>query len=89
MKTYTAAYAKRKAEAFQQKHFTSCISIFFLDKRTYRLFVFQGDRRVLAESGRLPQLEKAKNDALDKYLDAALLEMVVESGDVWLGGANG
>ena len=89
MKIYAAAYAKKKAKAFQKKYFTSCTSIFFLDKRTYRLFVFHGDRRVLAESGRLPQLEKAKNEALDTYLDAALLEMVVESGDVWLGGANG
>ena len=86
MKTYTAAYAKKKAKSFQKKHFSSCISIFFLDKRTYRLFVFEGNHRVLVESGRLSQLEKAKNEALDKYLDAALLELVVESGDVWLDG---
>lgn len=85
MKTYkSAAYPHKLATQFIKNNLISAIVVRHLETSSYKIYVYRSQKRVLVQSGRLNQLDSCIEEVSNKYIDAAVMEFVIEKGNLVL-----
>ena len=83
MKTYqNERYANKLAKDFVSKNLLAMIVVQHVESDSYRVYVYRSGKRILMQAGRLNRLKSDREEIDDQYLDAAVLELRLNTGNL-------
>lgn len=83
MKTYqNERYANKLAKDFVSKNLLAMIVVQHIEMDSYRVYVYRSGRRILMQAGRLNKLKSDMEEIDEQYLDAAVLELRLNTGNL-------
>ena len=83
MKTYqNERYANKLAKDFVSKNLLAMIVVQHVESDNYRVYVYRSGKRILMQAGRLNRLKSDREEIDEQYLDAAVLELRLNTGNL-------
>lgn len=83
MKTYqNERYANKLAQKFIQENFLAMVVVQHVEKDSYRIYVYRSQKQILLTAGRLNKLNSHLEEINEEYLDAAVLELRLTTGNL-------
>ena len=83
MKTYqNERYANKLAQKFIQENFLAMVVVQHVEKGSYRIYVYRSQKQILLTAGRLNKLKSHFEEINEEYLDAAVLELRLVTGNL-------
>ena len=83
MKTYqNERYANKLAQKFIKDNLLAMIVVQHMETDIYRIYVYRSQKQILLTAGRLNKLNSALEEINEEYLDAAVLELRLVTGNL-------
>lgn len=83
MKTYqNEKYANKVAKDFVNKNLMAMIVVRHVEMDSYRVYVYRSGKRILMQAGHLNKLKSDREEIDEQYLDAAVLELRLNTGNL-------
>ena len=83
VKTYqTERYANKLAKEFVTKNLLAMIVVRHMEADNYRVYVYRSQKQILLTAGRLNKLSSHLEEINEEYLDAAVLELRLVTGNL-------
>ena len=83
MKTYqNERYANKLAKEFIRDNLLAMIVVQHVETDSYRVYVYRSQKQILLTAGRLNKLNSDLEEINEEYLDAAVLELRLVTGNL-------
>ena len=83
MKTYqTERYANKRAKEFIKKNLLAMVVVRHMEADNYRVYVYRSQKQILLTAGRLNKLNSLLEEINEEYLDAAVIEFRLVTGNL-------
>lgn len=83
MKTYqTERYANKRAKEFIKDNLLAMVVVRHMEAESYRVYVYRSQKQILLTAGRLNKLNSHLEEINEEYLDAAVLELRLVTGNL-------
>ena len=83
MKTYqTERYANKRAKEFIKKNLLAMVVVRHMESDNYRVYVYRSQKQILLTAGRLNKLSSHLEEINEEYLDAAVIEFCLVTGNL-------
>jgi hypothetical protein len=83
MKTYqNERYANKLSKEFVKNNLLAMIVVQHVEKDSYRVYVYRSQKQILLTAGRLNKLNSDLEKINEEYLDAAVLELRLVTGNL-------
>ena len=83
VKTYqTERYANKRAKEFIKKNLLAMVVVRHMEADNYRVYVYRSQKQILLTAGRLNKLSSHLEEINEEYLDAAVIEFCLVTGNL-------
>jgi hypothetical protein len=83
VKTYqTERYANKRAKEFIKDNLLAMVVVRHMEAESYRVYVYRSQKQILLTAGRLNKLNSHLEEINEEYLDAAVLELRLVTGNL-------
>lgn len=83
VKTYqTERYANKRAKEFIKKNLLAMVVVRHMESDNYRVYVYRSQKQILLTAGRLNKLNSHLEEINEEYLDAAVIEFRLVTGNL-------
>lgn len=83
MKTYqNERYANKLAKEFVKENLLAMVVVQHKETDSYRVYVYRSQKQILLTAGRLNKLSSHLEEINEEYLDAAVLELRLVTGNL-------